>query len=874
MRRLIAYLTLTFTIIIGAALNTITPLRNLVTNHEYQSGREFVYRLSDKENPDNVFTDYTAIDEVASMMDRRMKNFGVSEYNIAKEGTNIIRASTTLQSDEEYKRLQVYLNYNANFTIRIGDDDNTEAQLSAEEVFKDVRARVEYRGPYPFIVFPLSNPELFETNIVKVAESIQSEKGSGEAAEGEDRPSLVKEASIVMWSDFDPDKDSYLDPKGDTQGKIFLTFDFRSMWWNDEKTEIGVASPLEGAQEGQTEYTTAQIKKASDTARYMANVFNAGTLDYKVEFLFANKYTNPSVEPLINLGNRDNLALSATLFAALITFLVVLVIAFAIYRLPIINALSSGLLTFLGTVFIFNAIQVELSTSALVGLLIVSLVSLMSTIIYSAKFRNEVYKGRSMKKAHNEAIARSSFMTIDMLVLLLITGVFTYFFGGATMAGFATTLIFGSIVMLVSVLLHNALILPLLANNRLSSTTFGFYGINETKVPNPLKYEKQTYFGRFVNHKPDAKAKVNVLALGSLSVVSALLLLIFGAFTQINPYNIIKYNENTTRVYFQVSENSPITALSQTNNPLLLLSYIEIDGENLEVMTRDGNPVTETHVFTTLEEVGETEIEVTYTFYVYDLVGNYDGNEAVTYKTAENESMRTGTLTQALEEIVKLRDDNATVSFNDVRKVALTPHFGRIAWVALVSLAVMALYLAIRFGITRGVTTFIEGFVSAALVFLFFMVARLAIPPLATMGAFVAILFVGFLNVLIFTNTRDVEKDQSVKNLTIRERFDLGHRYSLSALYVFVLIFSLAFVVFTLLGPIAVSSVYLAGLVAVLVTLLVVSKFNTLLLSTTLNLFSLMPRRRKEIKLSKEQRTSIKSKSGEPEEAIFIGIND
>jgi len=89
MRRLAAYLTLTFTLIFGAALNMFSPLRNLVSNHEYQTGREFVYRISDKD-PDKDL-DPKAIDEIVTIMDRRMQNYGVSEYNIAKEGKNIVR---------------------------------------------------------------------------------------------------------------------------------------------------------------------------------------------------------------------------------------------------------------------------------------------------------------------------------------------------------------------------------------------------------------------------------------------------------------------------------------------------------------------------------------------------------------------------------------------------------------------------------------------------------------------------------------------------------------------------------------------------------------------------------------------------------------
>lgn len=881
MRRLIAYLTLTFTLIFGAALNSVAPMRNLISNNEYQSGREFVYRISDKENPDNTFevNDMTAVDQVAAVMEKRMQNFGVSEFNIAKEGNNIIRATTSLQSETEYNRLQVYLNYNANFTVTIGDDDNTEARLDADEVFDGVNARVEYRGPYPFIIFPLSNPELFETNIVKAAQEIQDEKGSTDVPEGAERPELVKEATIVLWSDYDPDKDSYLNPTGDTQGKIFLTFDHRSMYWDEDKTEIGVASPVQGASET-TSPSTAQIKEASETARYMKNVFNAGTLDYKVEFLFANKYTAPTVEPLIALGNRDNLALSATLFASIIAILLVLIVAFAIYRLPIISGLSSAVLTFLGTLLIFNAIQVEFSTSAILGFLIVTLASLISTIAYAAKFRGEVYKGRSFKKAHGEAINKSNLIALDMMVVMLVTGVFSYFFGGAALAGFATTLIFGSIVMMISVLLHNSLTLPLLANNKLSSSSYSMYGITESKVPNLLNDEKPTYFGRFVNHESGKNAKIHTGITGGLSGVAAVLILVFAASTTINPFNLVKHDENTTRVYFQVSEKSPITTIS-AQSPTTLLSYISLDGGETTfadlLVKEKGVVVNETHTFTKLEEEGEDEISVVYNFYVYDLKGAFDGKTQVYYKTSDTDAFSSSAvdLDEAMGNIVGYTgDDKANVSFNNIKKEAITPHYGRIAWVSLVTLALTSIYIGLRFGLTRGITNFIQSFIAASFVFIFFMATRIAIPPVATIGAFVAILFVSFLNSIIFINIRDVEKDNTHKDLTRVEKYSLGLRHTLSLVYIATLLSGISFFVFTLVGPLGVSSVYLGALIAIVGALYLVTKSGTLLLSSMVNLFGRLPERKKKVKKTNVQRTSIKSKSGEPEEAIFIGIND
>ncbi|HOM32936.1 MAG TPA: hypothetical protein PLY27_05485, partial [Bacilli bacterium] len=90
---------------------------------------------------------------------------------------------------------------------------------------------------------------------------------------------------------------------------------------------------------------------------------------------------------------------------------------------------------------------------------------------------------------------------------------------------------------------------------------------------------------------------------------------------------------------------------------------------------------------------------------------------------------------------------------------------------------------------------------------------------------------------------------------------------------IIVLMFSIGFLVFTLLGPLAVSSVYLASAVAMVAALLVVAKYSTAFLSGTLNILDRLPKlERKQKVVSGKQRTSIRS--NEPEEAIFIGIND
>ncbi|HZJ89275.1 MAG TPA: hypothetical protein VFD05_01145 [Bacilli bacterium] len=872
MRRLIAYITMATALVFGVAVNSLQPLKNIIPNLEYQSGREFVYRIEEKDEDQGVPEE--ALDEVAELMDKRMQTYGVSEYNIAKEGDNIIRTTTALQTDRDYNRLQVFLNYNANFTIKIGDDDNTEAILPAEDIFDGVNARVEFRRAYPFIIFPLTNPELFKTNIVNVAQDIQAELETP----GEDgaQADLVKAATIVLWSDYDPDADSYLNPQGKTAGKIFLEFDYRSMWWDEDHTEIGVISSPQGETQ---DFTTSQIREATETAFYMANLFNAGPLDYKVEFLFQNAVYGPTVEPLITLGNRDSIALSATLFAAISAIIITLIISFLIYRLPVLTALSSGALTLLGTLLIFNAVLVEFTTSAIIGLIIVSLVALASVLIYASKFREEVYRGRTFKKAHQEAIRRSTFITLDFLVIMIIVGVLGYFFAGAALAGLSAMLIFGAIVGSVSILLHNSLMLWLLANNTSTQKNYKIYGIKAEEVPNLLAEEKQTYFGRFFAHNPSAKAKLNLGVFSAISLATIVLISVFSGINR-NPFNLVKYDQDVTRVYFQVSENSDINISSPTNSPLQILELITIDGEPLEVVKdEEGTAIYETHEMTTFETDLEDELAVTYTFYVYMLKGNFSNDDFVEYKLSPDDAtVSTERFLDALLNLVEPHDDKAVISINTVMKEAITPRFERISLIALLSLVLTSVYLSLRYGLSRGVANFVESLATASTVLLFFIVTRIAVPPIVTLGALIAVLFVSFLNVIVFNKINDVKTDQQYRELTRREHYEVSLRLSLSLLYVLTLIFAAAFLTFTLLAPLVVSAVYVSSFLAIIVALLVQSKLSTMLIASSVNaqgrLSKIRLPRTKKRKESDKQKQRTSPRSSEPEEAIYIGIND
>jgi preprotein translocase subunit SecD len=891
MRRLIAYLTLVSTLILGVGLNIAKPIREMNSNLEYAAGREFIYEVSNKETEDGG--DETlkegAAEEVAAMMKERMDTFGVSEYQIATEGNTIVRVNATLKTELEYSRLRTLLNYDANFTVRVAAQDETDAILEDHEIFNDVKARIEYRGPHPFIVIPLSDPVMFKTKIVQVAQKIQEEKQT--LNEGDDVAQIVEDAIIVVWSDYDPEKDVYAERESnnETKKKVFLSFDYRQMWWNEEETEIAVASQLPDPDRQDTNpdrqdissYTTAQIKEATDVARYMVNVFNAGKTAYKIESIGVNTIYPPTVESLLTLGAREHIAMSRTFIALIVATVILSIVLVVMYRLPALSAISSLLLTVFGTLIIFNLVMVEFSTGALIGLLLAGGLALFSSVIYFHRFRQEVYRGRTFKKAHGEAIKKSTFLTLDAMVVFLALGVIAYFFGGASLTSFATMVMFSAPVAAITVLLHNAVTLYLLANNTSTQDNYKIYNINATLVPNVRKDEKPTYFGRFVESKPSKKAKLTGGIVGALSLASIVLLSVFAGINK-TPLELTKSTHDTTRIYFRVEKNSNLSTSSEDKSPYEILKRIKYQDKVLQIKLEGDTPLYETHDYDKVEEIGESQITFEYVYYIYNLNGHFNGDEIVSY-TDFNGDVNTGsTLSDALYNLATEVDADALVSVNPVTKLNLVPNTYRVGLIALITLGVTTLYMLFRHGISRASTFFVLGASSSLITLLFFMVTRITVPPMAAVGVLVATLISALYALSVYQSEKELHDDPLYRDFTNEELTERALTMSMSPNYALMVLLGLTFLNFVGIGPLKTAFVYASALLGILIATVVLTR----LLNPTLTAFSKLYARIAKIELPKpkwqskraKHRASVKAssrkKSAEPEEAIFIGIND
>ena len=871
MRRIVAFFALTISIVLGIAINFTAVVNKTKANIEYSTGREMTFRISDKED-ETALVDEDAIDYIALQMESRLETAGVSKYQISKEGNDIVRVTFSEKTDLKYERIRRYLAFDSEFTIRIADEDNTTAIAVGDDMFDNSVARVEYRNAFPVIVIPLSDPTWFTNNIVSAAEEIQGAQQTQDPTQAGQQAELVQDATIVLWTGFDPDEDSFTlaQTDQDVANKILITFDYRNIWWDaseTENTEIATAVSV-GEADDNGQYDVSQIALANDTANYMVNLFNAGSLDYKVDFLFETT-VEPTIENILNYNQIVSIALSRTLISMIVSFVLVGAVMFAFYKVNAIAAITTSTLNvFLSLVF-YNAVGMEFSSGGLVGLIVVFILGIYSAIVYFTKVKDELYRGRTMKKANAEASKKSNALIIDASLVIFAVGMIAYVLGGPSLQGYATFTIFGSVLNLILVLLGNKVLIWLLTNNTNTQKNFALIGVDATKVPNILKEEKQTYFGRFADQDLTKNKKSTGIVMGAIASLTSVALIVFGVLSM-NVLSLAKTQDDFSRIYFTVTDNSPIDTLSSTNSPEKILERITYDGKAIAFTSYDVQEKTVRE-----GSAAEGKIEVNYVYYIYNLEFAFTGDEIVSY-TDWDDNADNATLFDAISVLVESIDDEATVSVNFVDTVAPAPSFWRVGLTTIVALAAVSLYLIIRNGLSRGLSAFVVAVMTSLVTLAFFMATRIAVTPITA----IAILFAGLasflLSILAFNREKELKAESKEKEVVASPERTVKAIALMAAPGAAIGLITMIIVVnYFGLGPVAVAWLFAGLLLGELIALLL----NVKLLAPITHFFEkLFGRYHVNIRLPRKQKARkvepIRHRSAEPQEATFIGIND
>ncbi len=901
MRRLWSHIILAATSLLMVGATFATVVTNIDSNIEFTKGRELVFRVAPKGedgNPDESieFTDDKAVKEIAGIMEDRLKTADVSRYVIETQDYDTIKVSLVQETDSQYQIIKNYLSFNATLAISNSKDTSAPAKDFLNE---KKEAYVETTDGYPAIIIPINKDnELFQAVYTEAKEMSDNNEGEvieeHEHEDGEEEHEEVRKAYLYLWYDYVEDYYSYdkidqnssdtYDPTVAT--KVLMTFDAANPFLDDNQDALRAYVSPNGDGD---EVTAAALKTAYENARYYVNLINAGKMDYHVSFLFSAD-ADVLVEDLVSLGD-SHLTInwsSRTFIATLCAVAVVTLFLVYFYRLGALSvATVSVVSTFMGLLFIvlFGA---EFNIAALIGLVGLALTSVISGVIYLNKLKDECYRGRSLKKANSEAAKKALLPTVDVHVVVVAIGVASYLLGGVIMKSFALATILGGLVSLVLNIFGLRGLLWLATNEQGLANRYDLFDVYKEQVPNALEEEKQTYYGSYAD-KDFTKVKKPVGLVAIILLVASIGgLIVSGVLNNGAVYDGSASRNGINQIYVEfhssVQNDTELrSGVSTRINEMLKHTYV--DGTELSKITELPDLFDYTTDYKSTKGGLET---IYYAYYRIDFTKQLTGKEVVVYKNDAGEEKYNGdaktfftietlnTTTGANLEF----DNKVTVSLKDsVRVNQDQPDFTKLILATTVGAAIAAAYLLLRYRLSRGLAvlglvTFSVG-ISAGL----FALLALFLPVTAYVSValpFVA-LFAFDIAIILMNKEREMVLEDRSKDNSVEAREKLMVKaisYSATPMiiaFIIALYFGVNFYGFMFTSVSWVFLLVIIGVtIATILALVVFGPFAHLLYKA----FSKVRIAKPNVNKKKKARPVRVKKSAEPEEAIFIGIND
>ena len=895
MRRLWSHIIIAATSLLMVGATFATVVKNLNSNIEYEKGRELTFRVYNKDadgpDKDTPFDNDEAVKETAEIMEKRLAKADISRYQIETQGYDTIKVTFAQDTDTEYTIIQNYLSFNA--TLAISNSKETYA-LATEFLNPDKEAYLETTDGYPAIVIPIQKDnEMFQAVYTEAKE--MADNNTGEVEEESDSDSEDEEAEhkhhayLYLWYDYIEDYYSYskIDRNSsDTYDatiakKVLMTFDAANPFLDDEEDALRAYVSPEGATEDASSVTAESLAEAYQNARYYINLLNAGEMKYHVDFLFS-KRADFFVESLTSLDKYETVAWSRTFIATLCALVVVSLLLVYFFRLGASSIATISIVsTFLGLLFviIFNA---EFTIAGLVGLIALGLVSVMSGVIYLYKFKEECYRGRTLKKANSEAAKKALLPVVDLHVILVVMGVFAYILGGVIMKTFAVIAVLGGLCSLLLNLIGLRGMMWLVTNEPGLAGRYDLFDVSEDQVANGLEENQVKYEGAnankdFTKHKKPAAIAALALLVGSIAT-----LLVFGIKDNGAVYNTTSTVGNS-QVYIEysteISNNTALTAsVKEKIDTIVENSYLN-DKQLKDIVE------VETYDYVTVyEKTNAGTATVYYGYYRLSFNQPVADDQQISYRV---DGVEVYHLNAKDYFEYSLGDDRyvnldlpVTMSLelkNSIRSNADQPAFGPIILATGVGLAVSAFYLLLRYRLSRGLATVVIGSAATGITAgLFAMLRFLPVTSYVSVAIPLVTIFTLAIGVIFMNKEREmVLEDRSRDN-----SFEARNALMIKATALASTPITICFIIALYLGVnffgfmfTSVSWIFLAIILGVCIaTALVIICYGPcaqLFYKWFANLKIAKPREKK-----KKARPVRVKKSAEPEEAIFIGIND
>ncbi len=885
MRRFWAHITLILTALLLMGTTFFSIFTKVGMNLEYTEGSEVTYRITDRYDEATPIDTDEGVKAIATEMATRLDNTGVTDYNIRTVGNDIIKVQFAEPNNLNRNNITSYLRFNGSLALSNMDDDENYLHITADEfLLKDQKAYLDSINSYPTIVIPVDTASSAYQDLIEKTKS-QAEAGVGETTETDETDENGEKKTttttyLYMWYDFDEENDRYSKTVSSSEDydvnvaqKIIMKFNIDELYYPDGE-ENKLAASLNMDSDGSGSITQTEVRDSYNNARFYINLLNADTLDYKVTAISDQqiKFIPATTESLIiNSDPHQYLALSRTLIATIIALAITSAICVVFFKISTPSIIVTTLLSIFASIGLITVMNAEFNIGAIIALTAIACVSLAANILYAGRLKEEIYKGRTLKKANSEAARRSLLPTVDIHVVLILIGIFTYIFGGSLMRTFALVSVAGGLASLLINLIIYRILMWLITNNTAFNQKFTLFGVRGDKLLVKEEEEKAIpYKGAFVSTNFSKHSKLGFIGSIVLCVASLAGLITFGILGNNQPFNTTSNKYHSELFVYTTNEIATTESLERTllNEVVVYESDADTTGKALKEY------VVKTENYTHSEMVNGVQKDTYYFEYELSSDLNEDTLAIATYVPGSQKQK----LVDALNEYNGIDEKSvASVKVSTVNSKNKA-NFAGIALGSGVALLVTGLYFVLRYKLSRGLTGFILTAVTSIIGFGIFSLARIPFPTTASVTLPFIVLFGAIISIFIMSKEKELVADDKARTIDYARRDEIMKEavgISFNEILAFGGIALYIIVNFAAFGPVEPSLLYIILLVASLLAIILsLNLFAPIAKKLYENFSPVENRKHKKKRKSNKDIVSATHKSSEPEEAVFIGIND
>ena len=146
------------------------------------------------------------------------------------------------------------------------------------------------------------------------------------------------------------------------------------------------------------------------------------------------------------LKRAGSVNLSTLLISTIIAAIIVFLFLILHYGAAGILSFALSLGNVIGSLALFNFLGNEFNIGTIIGLFGVALITLITTIQFMHKAKEEVYAGKALKKAYQESGKKNTWLLLDVSVITVILGLTCYLIQNANLIAFGGITIIGAII--------------------------------------------------------------------------------------------------------------------------------------------------------------------------------------------------------------------------------------------------------------------------------------------------------------------------------------------------------------------------------------------------------------------------------------------